>query len=128
MRSATAAALAALLAFAILTVWAPPRWPLAVLQCGVFALALLWAARIAIRPVPVVTSALAIPPAFVVVWILLQLACGRTAYRHDTWDALLVWGADLAALWLALQFAGDARCGDRFRRAAAWLAVPSVSR
>ena len=86
----------ALAVFGILTVWIPARWPLAVLQCGVFALAIVRIRRPA-------RSLLLIPLAAIVGWILLQIALGISVYPHDTWDALLVWTANLAIFFLAQQ-------------------------
>jgi O-antigen ligase len=101
-------ALALLLAFAVLTSWIPARWPLAVLQCGSFALAILSARRI--RPAPV-----ALPIAGVILWALLQLAFGQSVYPRETWDAVLVWTTNAA-----LFFAASRISAGFFLRSTVW--------
>ncbi len=91
--------LAALLFTAILTCWIPERWPVALLQCGVFALAIV---RIA-RPSRCVFRAPLIPLAGAAAWGIAQIALHRTVYAHDTWEAVLLWTANLALCFVAMQ-------------------------
>ena len=121
MSRASAAALAALLFFGILTVWIPYRWAVYALEAGLFALAIPWAAAIALRRRSPRGSILIIPLLAAVLWGLLQLLCGWTVYRFETWNAVLTWSAHLAVFCLALQIfapapnAASPRAG--FRRA-----------
>ena len=58
MSRASAAALAALLFFGILTVWIPYRWAVYALEAGLFALAIPWAAaQQAVWPCQIVQGA-----------------------------------------------------------------------
>jgi len=121
MNRPLAFALALLLTFAILTVWVPARWPVAVLQCGAFALA----AAVLLRRRPFVRSTLLIPLAGIVLWTLLQLALNLTVYRHDTWDALLIWSTNLAVFFAALQLSAT-DLTSRWRAAAGFGAVLAI--
>ncbi|MEK7403999.1 MAG: O-antigen ligase family protein [Acidobacteriota bacterium] len=113
----SAVVLSVLLFFGILTVWVPQRWPVGVLQSGVFALAAAWALRAAIYARPVRTSLVLIPLAGAMLWALLQLALGWTVYRFATWTAVLDWATCLAVFWLALEILGTREVRHGFRKA-----------
>ncbi len=85
-------ALAALFAFAILTLWVDAYWPVAVFQVGVFAAVCctLWRARRLPLCYPLAPLALA------VLIGLAQWGLGRTAYVYDTQIAILRWASFLA--------------------------------
>jgi len=99
----TAAGLAALVIWAVLTVWMRERWAAGIFQAGVFGLGALWALRTAVRGGAARGSRLLIPLTGIVLWGLLQLAAGSSEYRFATWQAVLGWGAALTAFLLALQ-------------------------
>jgi len=117
---AAAGFLTLLLLFGVITLWVPARWPLAVLQVGVFALAAVWALRLAWRGArprwcwPL--SALA----GVLLWGLLQLAFDWTVYRFATWDSVLTWTMYLALVWLAVELLSWRELRTRFRARLLW--------
>ncbi len=113
----SAAALGLLLAFGILALWHPARWPLSVFQAGVFALAAASSARMLWRPRPFSLSFPLIALAGTVLWGLLQLLLGWTVYRFETWNAVLKWGTSLAVFWLALEICASRRIRHGFRKA-----------
>jgi hypothetical protein len=98
-----AAALAALLAYAVLTIWISQRWAWGVVQCAVFASVGVWAALKLRHPSPVRGSLWLAPLCAAPLWGLLQLATRRTVYRFGTWDAVWNWATWLALFFLALQ-------------------------
>jgi O-antigen ligase len=114
LQAASAAALMGLLAFALLTPWVEGRWALSVYQAGVFVLGMIWCAGACLRGLPVRVHGLLIPLGGAVGWALVQLACGSTVYRWDTWNALLQWGMNLALFFVALQVFADSGLRDRF--------------
>ena len=97
------AALAALLSYAILTIWIDQRWAWSVAQFAVFVSLAVWAANQLRRPSPVRGSLWLAPLCAAPVWGLLQLATHRTVYRWGTWNAALNWATWLALFFLALQ-------------------------
>jgi O-antigen ligase len=113
----SAAVLTLLLFLGILTIWVPERWPLGVLQAGVFALGAAWAARMVWRSEGFRLSYPLTPLAGAVFWGLLQLLAGWSAYRFATWDALLNWALYLTVFWLALQLFPPPELRHGFRRA-----------
>ena len=94
----TAAALfAALLFYAVLTLWVPGRWAWSLFQVGVFLLAG-WRLRRArsIRPAPAAATL-----AVAALWPLAQVAAGRSVNRGETWMAALDWATFLVVFLLA---------------------------
>jgi len=82
-----AAALAALLGYAVLTIWVEERWGWCLFQAGIFALA----AWRAVRP-PRFHARLALAPlAAAAVWPFVQLALGTSVSRAATWSEALNW-------------------------------------
>jgi O-antigen ligase len=120
MKLSSAAALAALLFFSILTMWLPDRWPLAIFQIGIFALGIAWALRMLVRPYPVRSSIMLAPLTLAVLWPLCQLALRRTVYRWETWNAALSWTASLALFVLALQIFDQPPLRLAFLRSLLW--------
>ena len=120
--------LAAILGWGILTLWAPARWPLAVFQTALFALA---AARIVGRaragqatrahPVALLLGA-------AVAWGGVQIVAGWSVDPDKTVEAVLAWVANLCAFAVALDLSRDTR--ERLLQSlvifAAALAVVSV--
>jgi O-antigen ligase len=113
----TAVALAALLFFAVLTIWVPERWALSALQTGVFLLAAVWSCRLLLRPLPLCFGFPTAALLAAVFWGLLQLALGTTVSPHDTWEALLYWAAALILFFLSSQVLAAAEIRTRFLRA-----------
>jgi O-antigen ligase len=108
------------LAFGILTISAPVRWPVAIFDAGLFALGAIWAARLVARPGTFRSHPLATALAAMAAWPLVQLAAGTSVYRFETWNAALVWGAHLTVFLLALQTFGDRVRLGRFLDALLW--------
>lgn len=107
-------ALGCLLFSSILVIWAPGLWAAAALEAGIFAMAIAWAVRMAIRPFPLAKSAVLIPLCGAVLWGLCQLAVGRTANTWETGKAVLFWATMLAACFIALQIFANPRLRDGF--------------
>jgi O-antigen ligase len=100
---AAARHLAALLSYAILTIWIDGRWAWALAQSAVFVSIAVWAARQLRRPSPVRGSLWLAPLCAAPLWGLLQLASHRTVYRWATWNSILNWATWAALFFLALQ-------------------------
>jgi O-antigen ligase len=95
--------MAALLSYAILTIWVDGRWAWGLAQCAVFVWVAIWAAGQLRQPSAVRGSWWLAPLCAAPVWGLLQLAAQRTVYRWGTWNAALNWATWLALFFLALQ-------------------------
>jgi O-antigen ligase len=102
----TATALfAALLGYAILTVWVAGRWAWSLFQLGIFLLAAWRVGRCrSLRP----TSAAAILTV-AAAWPLLQVAAGGSVDEGETWMAALNWVAFLAVFLLARDILSEER-------------------
>ena len=98
-----AVTLAALLAYAILTLGVAERWAWSLFQLGVFLLAG-W--RI-LRPQPWRVGPSLLPLAAASAWPLLQLIAGTTLCRGETWIAALDWVTFLAVFALAQDLFSD---------------------
>jgi len=96
---------AALFIFAILTLWVPAYWPVAVFQVGVFALAGIAVLRARLSPPPFTWPF--IPLSFAVLWGLTQMLTGRTAYACDTQLAVVQWATFLAVFTIAISLFQD---------------------
>lgn len=116
------AALAVLLAFGLLTLWIPGRWPLSLFEAGAFALALPYALRIARASTPLRPGFPALPLAAAVLWAPLQLALGSSAYPHATFEALLFWASALALYLTARQLFEASSRRRRLLRLLVWFA------
>lgn len=125
----SARALAALLFFGILTISAPGRWAVSVLDAGLFALGALWAARLAARPYALRASPLAAALVLAAAWPLVQLLAGTSVYRFETCNAALVWAAHFIVFFLALQVFPDRAQLAGFLDALLWFgaAIAAVS-
>ena len=110
--------LAALFAFAILTLWVPAYWPVTVFQVGVFALCAVAFWR---RP-PARISYPAVPLAAAVVLGLVQLAASLTAYAFDTKTATIHWATFLAVFIIGFSVFQQPDVGRWFRSAMIWFA------
>jgi O-antigen ligase len=115
-----AAALAALLSFAILTMWIDQRWAWALVQSATFVALSLWAAGQVRSPSPVYGSLWLAPLCAAPAWGLVQLGARRTVYRWETWNAVLNWATWLALFFLALQLFQDSAARRWFRRFAVY--------
>lgn len=109
--------LAALFCFAILTLWVPAYWPVAVFQVGVFALA-----AVAIWRAPPRFSWPFVPLSFAVLWGLFQLLTGRTAYAFETRLATLRWATFLCVFLVGTSLFRDDLMRRQFRLAMVWFA------
>jgi hypothetical protein len=110
--------LAALFAFAIVTLWVPAYWPVAVFQVGIFALCAvcLWRCPPARIPYP------AIPLAAAVLLGLVQLAASLTVYAFDTQTAVVHWTTFLAVFLTAFCLFQQTDLDRWFRSAMLWFA------
>ncbi|MEN6532023.1 MAG: O-antigen ligase family protein [Bryobacteraceae bacterium] len=99
----TAISLAALLFFAVLTLWVRDRWALSVLQTGIYLVGAVWAALFLLRSQPIHFSLPLAAFLGAVLFCLLQLSLGITVYHHDTLEALLYWTAASVLVLLASQ-------------------------
>ena len=108
-----AIALTALLWAGILAIWAPERWPWAVVQVGVFAL-VAGSATLPNRMRPATAALLA-----GAAWPCAQLALGQTASRGQTWVAALDWWTFALVFFISTQVFEDRRAREWFVRAAA---------
>ncbi|HEX3742743.1 MAG TPA: O-antigen ligase family protein [Bryobacteraceae bacterium] len=111
-------ALAALFAFAILTLWVPDFWPVTVLQLGIFALCIvaLW------RHFPTRVPYPAIPLLLATVWGLLQLAFHVSVYPFATRTDTLRFATFLAAFLTAYCLFQDSHVRRWFRSGMLWFA------
>jgi O-antigen ligase len=102
------AALAALLAFSITTLWAPARWALSGVEAGSFALAgiAVWRARFRFPPIVLV-------PVFMSAWAAIQVVAHWTSVPAATGAASLYWLA-AACLVLLGAYVGDSALRERF--------------
>ena len=118
-----ALALAALLAYGILTLWITERWALGFYQATALAAAAVCAVRLVARPSAFHWTGLLIPLAIVPLWGLVQLAAGKTIYRWETWDSVLTWSVNFALFWVAFQVCGRAHRRERFLDALLYFAT-----
>ena len=110
--------LAALFAFAILTLWVPAVWPVTVFQVGVFALCVSVLGRRSPHGVPYPVA----PLAFAVLWGLFQWAAGFTAYPFDTKTAIVRWSSFLAVFLAGFSLFSRPDVRQWFRSAMLWFA------
>jgi polysaccharide export outer membrane protein len=98
----TAAALAVLLAFGLLTLWVRESWAAAAVQSGVLTLAaaLVWRR---LRGHPLAWNPLLLPPLLIAAWAALQGAAGWTEDPGATRDAARFWLAAAAAALCAAE-------------------------
>ena len=113
-------ALAALLSYAILTMWIGQRWAWSLAQFAVLVSIAVWAAGQWRRPSPVFGSLWLAPLVAAPVWGLLQIAAHRTVYPWGTWNAILNWATWLALFFLALQLFQGSSAGHSFLRFAVY--------
>lgn len=109
-----ALALAALLAYGILTLWITGRWALGLYQAAALAAAAVCAIRLVARPSAFRWTSLLIPLALIPLWGLAQLAGGQTVYRWETWNSVLTRTVNFALFWLAFQVCGRSHRRERF--------------
>jgi len=113
----SAAALAAVLFWAILTIWVPDHWTFGFAEAGVLGLGAAWAIYFTLRPYSLSGSLVLIPLAGTVVVGLVQLVTARTVNRWETWNAVLKWSVYLTAFFLASQICSPAFVRRAFRHA-----------
>jgi len=120
MPATFAAPLLGLFCFAILTLWVPGYWPVAVFQVGIFALAgvAVWRARR--TPPPLAWPV--IPLSFAVLWGILQLLSLRTAYSFETRLAILRWATFLSVFLIGMSLFQDRAVRRWFRSGMVWFA------
>lgn len=101
-----------------LIMWSQDRWALAVVQIGIFGLAVAaaWEYAILRRPwlyVRLQWALLAIPA-----WGCLQISLDRSVYRFDTWTAVLLWLTLAFAFGIACQLFADPNAVRRLQTVA----------
>ena len=109
-----------LFCFAMLTLWVPGYWPVAVFQVGIFTLsgAALWYVRRGSLPF----AWPFIPLSFAVFWGLFQQFTLRTAYAFETRVAILRWATFLCVFLLGVSLFRDDVLRRRFQSAMVWFA------
>ena len=112
----SAVALAAILFWAILTIWVTDHWTFGFAEAGVLALGVAWAIRIILRPYSLSGGLVLIPLAGTVVIGLVQLMTAHTVNRWETWNAVLRWLVYLTACFLTSQICSSAIVLRSFRR------------
>lgn len=110
--------LAALFFFAILTLWVPGYWPVSVFQTGIFVLAAVAVWRARLSPPAFVWPL--VPLSFAVLWGLIQLFTGGTAYAFDTKLAILRWATFLSVFVAGISVFRDGAVRRWFRSAIVW--------
>jgi len=113
-----AVALAAAFFFAILTLWVPAYWPVALFETVVFMLAAVTA--IGWRNQPLRFSYPLLPLSFAVAWGLFQWATGRTVYAFETKNAITYWTTALAVFLTGVGLFRDQAIRRWFRTAMLW--------
>jgi O-antigen ligase len=113
----SAAALAVILFWAILTIWVPDHWSFGVIEASVLALGAVWAVFFTLRPYSLSGSLILIPLAGTEAVGLAQLMTGHTVNRWETWNAVLKWSVYLTAFFLASQICSAVIVRRSFRRA-----------
>jgi O-antigen ligase len=108
--------LAVILLFGILSMWAPARWVLSVVEVALFALAGSSILRRVFRGRSIAVHPVGLLLGMTVVWGAIQIAAHRTVYELKTWEAMLGWTVNLAAFSLALEYCGDIERRERFLR------------
>ena len=111
---------AALLFFAILTLWVPGYWPVSVFQAGIFALAAVAVWRARVSPPAFVWPI--VPLSFAVLWGIFQWLSGRTACVIDTKLALLRWATFLSVFLVGISLFRNDAVRRWFRSALVWFA------
>jgi len=109
-----------LFCFAILTLWVPEYWPVAVFQVGMFGLAAvaIWRAR----NVALAFSWPLVPLCFAVLWGICQCLTGRTVYAFETRLAILRWATFLSVFLVGTSLFEDESVRRWFRSAMLWFA------
>jgi O-antigen ligase len=118
-----AGALFIVLTAALLVAWAPRYWPVTILHCGIFAIAIAWLLVRVVRPAPIRWSMLFIPATLSGLWGLLQTGAGTTVYGFETSKASLYWLSNAVALFIAAQVLRDSAVRRGFLKALAVLAT-----
>lgn len=112
-----AAALAVLLAWGTVTIWAPQRWTLNLAQAGLLLLGLVCAVRLFLRPERLVPAFPLYALGLAVVWAFILCASGRSVYPAESWDALAGWLVALASTALGLHLFSE----DKLRHWFLWV-------
>lgn len=107
-------ALAASFVFAVLTLWVPGYWPVAVFQVWVFGLAVIVLSRGVRNSILLSVPCLAL--AAVTLWGLIQLAAGATGVVYETKLATLKWASVFASFVVASHVLVHTSSRDWFRR------------
>ena len=92
-----------LIVWGILTMWIPQLWAISSFQVGAFLLVTAYLLQSASGHVKLTFHPILAPVAFIVLWGIFQLIFRITAYSWDTRCSTLVWGTNLAFLFLAIQ-------------------------
>jgi O-Antigen ligase len=112
-------ALAALFTFAILTLWVPAYWPVAVFEIGSFLIATI---LILVSPTLPPLSVPLIGFAFAFLWTVFQAVTGNSVYLIDTKIDILRWAAFFAVFTAGALLFRDAQIARWFRTVMVWLA------
>jgi O-antigen ligase len=111
-RTLSAGALFALLAFLVLAFGGVDLWALTIFEIGVFALAVMWAVRMARGSLGPVWNPFYLPWGLLAAWTGAQYAFGLSVHRYRTEAQALKW----LALWLLLAMAAHVFTDSSIRR------------
>lgn len=107
LTSTTACGASLLIGFGILTMFVTARWPVSILEAGLFAQASILLAWAAICDIPLHWHPVLLPVACTAIWSALQLRIGLTAAPWLTGEKTLEYAAIFSALVLIGQAAND---------------------
>lgn len=130
--------LAAIVFFAILTLWVPAYWPVTVFQAGIFSLAIAILFRESLQHPSRRTSDTSaeadsterwrqyagfypfLPLSLAVLWGLFQWSTGHTAYAFETETAIVRWATFLAVFLIGVSLFREPEVSRWFRSAMLW--------
>lgn len=103
MRAISAVALTLIVIFATLTSWVQATWPTMIPEAAIFLLMAAWMVAALTGRVRLHYNHLLLPLGLIVLWGVLQIATGTTAYPFRTKVAALYWACNAATFFVALQ-------------------------
>ncbi len=100
----------------LLLAWMPDGIAWSLFEASIFALLIAWAAGWALGAFPAAWPRIALPIAGVILWGLIQVRMGWTAYFFASQMDLVRWGCFFSILFLAYQLSGVTGRARAFRR------------
>ncbi len=109
MRAFAAAALTAIVIFAVLTSWVQAAWPTMAPEAAIFILLATWMVAGLTGHVKLRYHHLLIPLGTIAIWGAVQIAAGTTVYPFRTKVSALYWGCNFATFFISLQIFSSRR-------------------